>query len=208
MIMKDLGGSDAYSFKRNDVNFCPLTYNGEVTKLTWPLVTDIKKIRDIQIVGIYDLMKRWRFETNRISSVATAQPQSQKPVFDFDLTWWPDLWWPGFEIFTQGVYYNWEQVLKNSGAARCRFSAIHEKPEVWAFFAPPPPLQCACYVWWISVNDCLTRQLLGYFATRDLLGGGGGVKRPHVITRERMAAERRATRRSKVLDDDPPDRRS
>ena len=32
-------------------------------------------------------------------------------------------------------------------------------------------------------------------------GGGGGVKRPHVITRERMAAERRATRRSKALDE-------
>ena len=31
-------------------------------------------------------MKRWRFETNRMSSVATAQIQSQKPVFDFDLT--------------------------------------------------------------------------------------------------------------------------
>ena len=46
----------------------------------------------------------------------------------------------------------------------------------------------------------LTRQLLGYFATRDLLGGGD-VKRPHVITRERMAAERRATRRSKALDE-------
>ena len=44
----------------------------------------------------------------------------------------------------------------------------------------------------------LTLQLLGYFATRDLLGRG--VKRPHVITRQRMAAERRATRRSKALD--------
>ena len=48
----------------------------------------------------------------------------------------------------------------------------------------------------------LTRHLLGYFATRDLLGGGGGgVKRPHVITRERMAAERRTMRRSKALDE-------
>ena len=27
---------------------------------------------------------------------------------------------------------------KNGGAARCRFSAIREKPEGWAFFAPPP----------------------------------------------------------------------
>ena len=32
-------------------------------------------------------------------------------------------------------------------------------------------------------------------------GGGGGVKRPHVITRERMAAERRPMRRSKALDE-------
>ena len=47
----------------------------------------------------------------------------------------------------------------------------------------------------------LTRHLLGYFATRDLLGGGGGVKRPHVITRERMAAERRTMRRLKALDE-------
>ena len=46
----------------------------------------------------------------------------------------------------------------------------------------------------------LTRHLLGYFATRDLLGGGG-VKRPHVITRERMAAERRTMRRLKALDE-------
>ena len=45
----------------------------------------------------------------------------------------------------------------------------------------------------------LTRHLLGYFATRDLLGRG--VKRPHVITRERMAAERRPMRRSKALDE-------
>ena len=33
------------------------------------------------------------------------------------------------------------------------------------------------------------------------LVGGGGVKRPHVITRERMAAERRTMRRLKALDE-------
>ena len=52
----------------------------------------------------------------------------------------------------------------------------------------------------IHIYLLLTRQLLGYFATGDLLGGGG-VKRLHVITRERMAAERRPMRRSKALDD-------
>ena len=45
----------------------------------------------------------------------------------------------------------------------------------------------------------LTRHLLGYFATRNLLGRG--VKRPHVITRERIAAERRTMRRLKALDE-------
>ena len=89
MIMKDLGGSDAYSFNRNYLNFCPLTYNGEVTKLTWPGHRYQKYEIYLQVVGIYyGLMKRWKFETNRIH---TAQPQIQKPIFYFDLTWWPDL---------------------------------------------------------------------------------------------------------------------
>ena len=52
------------------------------------------------------------------------------------------------------------------------------------------------------MTSYLTRQLLGYFATRDLLGGG--VKRPHVITREQMSAERRTTRRSKAFDETTP----
>ena len=60
------------------------------------------------------------------------------------------------------------------------------------------------YGWTLRGPSALTRQLLGYFATRDLLGRG--VKRPHVITRERMAAERRATPRSKSSRwDDPKD---
>ena len=46
----------------------------------------------------------------------------------------------------------------------------------------------------------LTGQLLGYFAT-PTCWGGGGVKRPHVITRERMAAEKRVTRFSKAIDE-------
>ena len=110
-----------------------------VRSLNWPdLWWQISKIRDIQVVGIYDLMKRWRFETNRISSVTTAQPQSQKPVFDFDLTWWPDLWWPGVELFTQGVLFNCEQLLKKWRHCAPPFFRYPRKPEGWAFFAPPP----------------------------------------------------------------------
>ena len=39
MILGELGRSDAYY---RYLIFSPLTYNGEVTKLTWPKVTDIK----------------------------------------------------------------------------------------------------------------------------------------------------------------------
>ena len=109
-----------------------------VRSRNWPdLWWQISKIRDIQVVGIYDLMKRW-FETNRISSVATAQPQSQKPVFDFDLTWWPDLWWPGTEIFTQGVKFNCEQVLKKWRRCAPPFFRYPRKTGGVGIFCPPP----------------------------------------------------------------------
>ena len=121
-----------------------------VRSRNWPdLWWQISKIRDIQVVGIYDLMKRWRFETNRISSVATAQPQSQKPVFDFDLTWWPDLWWPGVEIFTQGVKFNCEQVLKKWRRCAPPFFRYSRKTGGEGIFCPPPPVRV------------LTRALLG-----------------------------------------------
>ena len=111
-----------------------------VRSRNWPdLWLQISKIRDIQSVGIYDLMKRWKFETNRISRVATAQPQSQKPVFDFDLTWWPDLWWPGVEIFTQGVKFNSEQVLKKWWRCAPPFFRYLRKTGEEGIFCPPPP---------------------------------------------------------------------
>ena len=46
----------------------------------------------------------------------------------------------------------------------------------------------------------LTRQLLGYFPTHHLLGGGGGVKRPQPITREPIAEARRARLQTKACD--------
>ena len=42
MLLDDLSRSDAY---QRYLIFSPLTYNGEVTKLTWPKVTDIKNLK-------------------------------------------------------------------------------------------------------------------------------------------------------------------
>ena len=121
-----------------------------VRSRNWPdLWWQISKIRDIQVVGIYDLMKRWRFETNLISSVATAQPQSQKPVFDFDLTWWPDLWWPGVEIFTQGVKFNCKQVFEKMAALRAAVFPLSAKNRRGGHVLPPPPssARVKCLAW-------------------------------------------------------------
>ena len=79
-------------------------------------------------------------------------------------------------------------VTHHGFASQCLSCLDYQCSEFW----------CLCF--FFTANQTLTRQLLRYFATRDLLGGGG-VKRPHVITRERMVAERRATRRSKALDE-------
>ena len=90
----------------------------------------------MQVVGIYGLMKRWKVETNRIHSVATAQPQSQKPIFS--LTWHGDLTFGDLGLkFLQKVPNSIvNRYWKNGGAACRRFSAILEKPEGRAFFAP------------------------------------------------------------------------
>ena len=102
----------------------------------WPdLWSQILKIRDKQVVGIYDLMKRWKIETNRIRSVATAQPQSQKPIFDFDLTWWPDLWWPGANFF-------YTRCLIQLLTGIEKMFPLYAKNRRGGHFLPPP--QCAC----------------------------------------------------------------
>jgi hypothetical protein len=45
MFWLELGRFVEYSRNRKHLNFPPLTYNGEVTKLTWPQVTDMKNPR-------------------------------------------------------------------------------------------------------------------------------------------------------------------
>ena len=57
------------------------------------------------------------------------------------LTWLGDLTFGdlGLKFLHKVSYSIVSRYWKNGGAARRRFSAIREKPEGWAFFAPPPP---------------------------------------------------------------------
>ena len=185
MILKVLHLADALG--RISI-FPPLTHNGEVRILTWPQVIDISKIRDIQIVGTSGLIKFWKLEKILSRTVAVAWAYTFLEVRSRDSTWWPDLMWPRHKNFTTDVKLINEKVCQVWLRCSLSFSSYPRKTTGGQNDPPPPGRR-------------LTWHLLGYFATRDLLRGGGGVKRPHVITRERMAAERRAMRRSIALNE-------
>ena len=58
----------------------------------WPdLRSPISKIRNIQIVGIYTLMKSCKFQIFRIATVGWARLQTFLVVRSLNVTWWPDL---------------------------------------------------------------------------------------------------------------------
>ena len=77
----------------------PLTYNGEVAKLTWPWVSDIKIPRYKFTDTVTDI-KHWRYQGDRSFGVAMTNIQSFSEVRSLDASWWPDLEWPGSEILT------------------------------------------------------------------------------------------------------------
>ena len=62
MILKEFCFSEAYFVNGTDFNISPLTYNGEVKKLTWLQGTDVK-IRDIQVVGTSNVIQYQSLKT-------------------------------------------------------------------------------------------------------------------------------------------------
>ena len=67
----------------------------------WPdLRSQKSKIQDIRFVGRVTLTDVWEFHMNRFIVVALAWVQTFSEVGLFDLTWWPDLRWPGVGFCT------------------------------------------------------------------------------------------------------------
>ena len=59
--------------KQLECNFCPLAYNGEVKKMTCHKLSPISKIRNINFVGIDDLIIFRKFHIIPINTVAGAR---------------------------------------------------------------------------------------------------------------------------------------
>ena len=118
--------------------FCPLTYNGQVAKMTWHEVIDIK-IRDISFVGTDDLIILRKFHNFPWNIVAVARLEIYFVVGSLDLTWWPDLTWTWVEIFTKVAENMGGKVGENPAALRAAvFSLSLKKPE-GGVQTPPPP---------------------------------------------------------------------
>ena len=105
----------------------------------------ISKIRDIQVVSEknprYTSMTLWNAEGLKPIGYLVWPLGSLKVRNPFlTLTWPGDLTFGDLELkFLHKVSNSIvSRYWKNGGAARRRFSAIREKPEGWAFFAPPP----------------------------------------------------------------------
>ena len=66
----------------------------------WPdLRSTVWKIRDIQFVDTDAPTSFWKFDKVLSNTLDVTRPQTFCEVGSFDLAWWPDLRWPGVEIF-------------------------------------------------------------------------------------------------------------
>ena len=145
--------------KYNGVDFLPIDLylpNGEVAKMTWPEVTDIK-IRDIRFVGTDDLIIFRKFHNFPWNIVAVVRLESYFVVGSLDLTWWPDFTWPCVEIFTKvagNMGVRWVKTRR-----RCTPPYFRYPRKTWggggAFKRPPPRagrgLINTCWRWTIII---------------------------------------------------------
>ena len=105
----------------------------------WPdLRSQKSKIQDIRFVGRVTLTEVWEFHMNRFIVVALAWVQTFSEVGLFDLTWWPDLRWPGVDFCTQYAEQMPDKVCQIWRRCAPPFFAIAKKPEGGGVETPPP----------------------------------------------------------------------
>ena len=131
-------------------NFSPLTYNGEVTKLTWPKVTDIKnpKYTNCRHLCPYCTLRVSK-SSDHWCAFGTMSNFEKRNLRSGHLMW------PGgvtFGVIGSSFFRNVSNCWLNSygkfgGATRRRFFAICEKPERGGGWYPPPPRPCAGYMY-------------------------------------------------------------
>ena len=79
--------------KQAPFNFLQLTYNGEVAKLVWPWITNIKISRYTfhKFIDTVTDINRCKFQGDRSFGVAMMNIKTFSEVRSLAVTWWPDL---------------------------------------------------------------------------------------------------------------------
>ena len=106
----------------------------------WPdLRSQISKIQNIHFVGSVTLTNFWEFHINHFIVVALAWVQTFPEVGLFDLTWWPDLRWPGVNFCTQCAEQMPDKVCQIWRRCAPPFFRYREKNLKGGVQTPPPP---------------------------------------------------------------------
>ena len=104
----------------------------------WPdLRSRISKFWDIRFIDTGTDINRWKFQGDRSFGVAMTNIQSFSEVRSLDVTWWPDLEWPGSEIFTKCAEKMYEQLCQKRRRSTPPFSSYLRK--TWRGCSNTPP---------------------------------------------------------------------
>ena len=104
----------------------------------WPdLRSPISKFWDIHFINTLACSNHWKFQGNRYVSVALRNIQTFYEVRALDVTWWPDLAWPGSEVFTTCAEKMYDKVCQKRRRVATPFLSYSQKPS-WGVFNPPP----------------------------------------------------------------------
>ena len=113
----------------------------------WPdLRSPTSKIRDIHFVHLVTLSNCWKFQSDRTTLVARARVWTFSEVGSLNLTWWPDLWWPGAKIFRDYAEKMYDKVCEKRRGCAPPFLRYRRKTWGGGFNNPPSRAKVKYYL--------------------------------------------------------------
>ena len=138
MFPKESDGLGQFIWNRKHLHVSPLTYNGEVAKLTWPQVTDIKnpKYTNCWYPCPLTICQVWNL-SDKNSGLDTIANIFGGRVTKLDLVTWPDVTWG--QNFNTESRIDVREGMQNFAALRAAVFSPDAKNRRGGQKWPPPP---------------------------------------------------------------------